>query len=184
MDRNEPEPLSSSGPCPVCCPRGAGVPGRPRFGRVCPCSLHRWSNITAPRPANLLAGRAAGSRRAHESARPGMQVAQGGASHTGRKADPQACPQPAGQRQEALTRPLPAGGHATTYLCPRPRPRRVHFPLLPGPDGGKRREVGVTLPHLRQLLLLHLRFERETGASPHDLTCAYHDSDRHPTIFV
>lgn len=136
------------------------------------------------RPANLLADRAAGSRRAHESARPVTPVARGGASRTGRKANPQACLRPAGQRQEALMRPLPAGGHATTYLCPRPRPRRVHFPLLPGPDGGERREVGVALPHLRQLLLLHLRFERETRVSSHDLTCARHESDRHQTIFV
>lgn len=41
------------------------------------------------------------------------------------------------------------------------QPRCVQPPFLAGPDGRQRRQVGVPLPHLGQLLLLHLQHRKQ-----------------------
>lgn len=49
------------------------------------------------------------------------------------------------------------------YLRPwRRRPRWIHFTFFARSDGGERCEVGVSLPHLSQFLLLHLEETEHT----------------------
>lgn len=49
------------------------------------------------------------------------------------------------------------------YLCPwRRRPRWIHLTFFARSDGGERCEVGVSLPHLSQFLLLHLEETEHT----------------------
>lgn len=70
--------------------------------------------------------------------------------------------------EEGTWKPLPClpdlSPRALPYLCSWSRPGTVHFPLFPGPDRRQCCEVGISLSHLCQLLLLHLHGGKETRA--------------------
>lgn len=157
-------PLSSCGPASREWLQRRGQPRRP----LCPLPhpLHRRSHPgqqTSSRTERPAPGMSSTSQRGFTVPNV-IQIPQGRATRRCTKAS-RVClpPAPRELSREGLPRPLPAlERRCATYLRPRPRSRRVHFPLLPGPDGGERCEVGVALPHLRQLLLLHLCFGKET----------------------